>query len=776
MLRRSVCAAVTLWILAAALKIEAEPLAAASVRGRILDQTKSPVPGARIVLSAGDRSAGFSTVSGHTGEFSVLVGPGTYRLRVSADGFIDASQEVVTGTASGQGIEVILQIEDVRTTITVTEPAGYQVISTSTATKTPTALVDIPQSVKMVSRELIKDQLMMSMADVVRYVPGITMAQGEGHRDAPVIRGNSTTSDFYVNGLRDDVQYFRDLYNVERVEAVKGPNAMIFGRGGGGGVINRVTKEADFMPIREVFLQGGSFGNKRVSADFGQPVGEDTAFRLNAMYENSDSFRNYFNRERYGIAPTVTLTPGEKTKIRLGYELFEDELLTDRGIPSFQGRPALTHRSTFFGNPSESPSRARANLGSASFERQEGLLNIRNSTLFGAYDKAYQNVFPGAVSMDGAAVSLSGYRNHTQRNNVFNQTDVTYLGETGSIRHTLLVGAEFGRQATDNFRETAFFNDTATTLNVPFGNPTNFTPVAWRQNATDADNRAVNTVAATYVQDQVTISRYLQLIGGVRFDRFDLKFHNHRTNDSRRRTDNMLSPRAGLVFKPIALLSVYGSYSVAYLPSAGDQFASLDATSETLKPEKFTNYEAGVKWDVRRYLSVTTAVYRLNRTNTRAVDPNNPALILQTGSQRTNGFEIGVDGSLTRSWTVAGGYSYQDAFISSATAAARLGANVAMVPNHTFSLWNNHRLLPRLSGGLGIIHQTSMWAGVDNTVSLPGFTRADAALYYSLSEKVRVQANVENLADAKYFASAHSNNNITPGYARALRIGLTTRF
>lgn len=751
--------------------------AATHTQGRVLDQSKAPIFGARVAFAQSGRSAAALTViTTQSGDFSLAVEPGLYQVTASADGFLDSKQEITVGSAPGAAIEITLQVASQNTAITVSEAAGYQVITSSTATKTPTPLIDIPQSITVVNREVMRDQLMMSMADVVRYVPGITMAQGEGHRDAPVIRGNSTTSDFYVNGVRDDVQYFRDLYNLERVEAVKGPNAMIFGRGGGGGVINRVTKEAGFNPIRELSLQGGSFGNKRVSGDFGQPLGEKFAFRMNAMYENSDSFRHYFNLERYGVAPTLTIAADEKTRLRLSYEYFHDDRLTDRGIPSFQGRPAVTHRSTFFGNPSESPTHADVNLGSASVERQEGKLNIRNTTLFGAYDKFYQNVFPGAVNATSTLVSLSGYNTATQRNNVFNQTDVTYLASTGPVRHTLLWGAEFGRQATDNFRQTAYFNNTATTINAPFANPVDFTPVTWRQAATDADNRPVNTVAATYVQDQVSLSRFVQLIGGVRFDRFNLKFHNNRNNEDRRRKDNIVSPRAGVVIKPLTALSLYANYNVAYLPSSGDQFGSLDATTETLKPEKFTNYEAGVKWDVRRYLSVTTAVYRLNRTNTRAVDPNNPAVIVQTGSQRTNGFEWGINGNLTRAWSVAGGYAYQDAFISSPTSAARLGAQVALVPHHTFSLWNNYRILRRLNGGLGIIHQADMWAGIDNTVTIPSFTRADVALYYTLTEKLRLQANVENLTDNKYFVTAHSNNNITPGYARAVRIGLTMRF
>jgi len=194
--------------------------------------------------------------------------------------------------------------------VTVTESAGYLTAATSTATKTMTPLRDIPQSITVVTHELIKDQMMMSIGDVVRYVPGITAHQGENNRDQLVIRGNSTSADFFVNGVRDDVQYYRDLYNLDRVEALKGPNAMIFGRGGAGGVINRVTKEAGFTPLREITLQGGSFSNRRFATDLDQPFNDKVALRFNAMYENSDSFRKFVNLERYGISPTLTIAPG----------------------------------------------------------------------------------------------------------------------------------------------------------------------------------------------------------------------------------------------------------------------------------------------------------------------------------------------------------------------------------------------------------------------------------------------------------------------------------
>lgn len=223
-------------------------------------------------------------------------------------------------------------------------------------------------------------------------------------------------------------------------------------------------------------------------------------------------------------------------------------------------------------------------------------------------------------------------------------------------------------------------------------------------------------------------------------------------------------------------MSIYGSYSVSWLPSSGDQFSSLTSITRQVEPEKFSNYEAGIKWDVRASLAVTAAVYRLDRTNTRAADPNDPTRILQTGSQRSNGFELGLNRAVTGKWQVAGGYAFQDAFITNATVSARTGAQIAQVPHHTFSLWNNYRILPKLSGGLGILNRSDMFAGIDNTVTLPGYMRADGAVFYSITERIRFQANVENLLGRKYYINADGNNNISPGSPRAFRMGLIARF
>ena len=744
--------------------------------GRVVDPVRAPIAGARITATSEDPATSRSAVTDERGAFTLALEPGRYTIAIAATGFVEVSV-VVTAPATGEeSREFLLRVEGVRETVNVNASAGYQVPVISSSTKTPTPLRDVPQAITVVTKELIRDQQMTSMADVVRYMPGIVAHQGENNRDQIVIRGNSSSADFFLDGVRDDVQYYRDLYNLDRVEALKGSNAMIFGRGGGGGVINRVSKTAEFLPRREFSVLGGSFDRLRLASDLDHALSRTVAVRLNAMYEHSGSFRQAVDLERYGINPTLTFAPGPETRITIGYEHFRDARVADRGITSFQNRPAPVDRSTYYGNPRDSHVNARVDVVSAAIDRQFDNVNVRNRTLVGGYARRYQNYVPGAVTADQSQVALSAYNNDTERLNAFNQTDVRYTAWTGGVGHTLLAGAEFGRQSTDNVRNTGFFNNTSTSMFVPYGAPTIRTPVTFRQSATDADNHLRATVAAVYGQDQIALSRFIQVIAGLRFDAFELQYHNNRTGDDLQRADRLVAPRASVVIKPILPLSLYGSYTVSYLPSSGDQFSSLTSLTEQVKPEKFDNYELGAKWDLAPNLSLTTAAYRLNRTHTRSTDPNDPTRIVQTGSQRTNGFEVGLNGRLTPRWQIAGGYTAQDAFVTSATVAARAGVQVGQVPRQTLSLWNSYQVHPRLAAGLGVVHRTDMYAAIDNTVVLPGYTDLDAAVYVGLTWRLRLQANVENLFDRTYYVNADSNTNISPGSPRAIRVALTASF
>ena len=748
-----------------------------SLNGRVVDPLHASVENAHITAVAEGERRSVVASSDRNGEFSLALEPGTYVVTVAFEGFADASQRVVVPSTAGVvRVDFALELAGYTQAVEVAGTSDRDAGTMSTSTRTPTPLRDVPQSVTIVGGALIRDQLMASVADTVNYVPGVTSHQGENNRDQVVIRGNSSSADFYVNGVRDDVQYYRDLYNVERVEALKGPNGMTFGRGGGGGVINRVTKQAGFTRTGETILQAGSFGNRRLTADLNRPLSAMAAFRVNGVFEDSDSFRQGVGLQRYGVAPSLTFMASDRTALTVDYEHFHDERVADRGITSYGGRPADVPISTFFGNVADSHVRADVDLASVGLEHHVGQFTIRNRSLVGHYDRGYQNYVPGSVSTDMTRVALSAYNNATRRLNVFNQTDVIRIARTGAIRHTLLSGVELGRQQNRNFRNTGYFDDAATTVFVPLSDPVIDAPITYRQSATDANNRVRTNVGALYAQDQVELARWVQVIGGVRFDRFDLQFHNNRTNETLSRVDRLVSPRTGIVVKPTAAASIYANYSFSYLPSSGDQFASLTAVTQQMKPERFTNYELGAKWDATADLSLTTSLYRLDRTNTRATDPADPTRILQTGSQRTDGYEIGINGSITRAWKIAGGYAHQNAFVTSATASARQGAHVGQVPRHTFSLWNNYQLLPKIGAALGIVRRSDMFAAIDDSVTLPGYTRADAALFLSLTDRTRLQMNVENVFNRIYYVNADSNTNISPGSPRAVRVALSADF
>ncbi len=657
---------------------------------------------------------------------------------------------------------------------------GYAVREVSVI-KTATPLINVAQSISVVSAALMRDTATQNMADVVRYVPGVGIAQGEGNRDTPIFRGSASTADFFVDGIRDDVQYFRDIYNIERVEALKGPNAMLFGRGGSGGLINRVSKQADGSSVREASLLLGSWDNRRATVDFGQAINDTAAFRVAGLVENSASYRDGFSLERWGLNPTLALNVSDLTTVVVGYEHFHDERIADRGVPSYLGRPLQTDPSTFFGNPAQSPTNTTVDAFQVTLTHEFGDgVALHNQTRVADYDKFYQNVFPGPVNSAGTMVRLTGYSNATQRSNLINQTNLNFRIDGGSLQHDLLVGAEIGRQETDNLRQTGYFSSissSTTSIEVPVSAPITTLPMTWAQSATDADNSSTAEFASLYVQDQIEFTPQLLAVLGLRYDHLQIDVRNHRNGSEFSATDTPLSPRAGLIYKPLETVSIYANYSLAYQPRAGEQLSSLSLSNQALDPEQFESFEVGAKWDVNGFLSATAALYRLDRSNVAITDPADPTRSILIDGQRTEGFELGVTGELTDAWQIVGGYAHQDGEVLRNLSATTLaGARLAQLPEHSISLWNRYSLTSHWSFGIGSIYRSESFTSTDNLVRLPGYARFDGAVFFSVNDNLQVQLNIENLFDKQYFPNAHSNNNITPGSPLAVRLGLTARF
>jgi len=693
-----------------------------------------------------------------------------------------------TSVSAGATVAAGADAAEDRPIIVEGERGHYGADRTTAGTKTDTPVRDIPQAMTIITERQIEDQALRSVADLLTFVPGATPGTGEGNRDQITLRGNNTTADFFVDGIRDDVQYFRDFYNLSRVEVLKGPNAMIFGRGGGGGVVNRVTKRATLQTLRQFELSGDSEGGIRATGDINQPLTSTVGLRVNGLYEDGDSFRRDVDLTRYGINPTLGIDAGEATRVDLSYEFFHDRRTTDRGVPSVVDatgvdEPLRGSDRTFFGDPDLSYAKANVHLLSAGIEHRlaEGL-TLRNRTLFGDYDKFYQNVFPnGAVGVPGT-VQLSAYNDSTRRQNLFNQTDLVWKVATGGIDHTLLLGVELGRQTSRQRRQNGFFQPTdSATLVVPVGSPTIDADIIFRPVNTNALRTPANhvrseaTIGALYVQDQLRLTDWIEVIAGLRFDRFDLDITNRNNGAGFSRVDNLWSPRLGVVVKPIPSLSLYGSFSVSYLPQSGDQFGGLDLNTESLKPERFENFEFGAKWEPVDGLLATAAFYQLDRTNTRATDPLDSTRFVLSGAQRSRGIELGLERSINHRWQISAGYALQSAEITETTTAVPKGRKVPLVPKHSFSLWSRYDVTAKLGVGVGVIARSSSYASLSNAVKLPGYTRLDAAAFYKIAPRVDAQVNIENLLGTDYFPTAHNDNNIAPGAPTTAKFGLRLR-
>jgi catecholate siderophore receptor len=700
------------------------------------------------------------------------------KIGVSGISVVALAAVLATQAQAGEYVEAGgEQCEDCRTIIVTGSSTGYVAQDIVTATKTDTPLIDVPQSIHVVTREQLDDQANYSLGEVLRYVPGTTVGQGEGNRDQITLRGQNTTADFFLDGVRDDVQYYRGLYNVERVEILKGPYALIFGRGGGGGIINRVQK----TPVADETFGAArasinSFGGWDLSADLNAPLGAKAAVRLNATYEAIESDRRFVDGRRYAWNPYLAVDLSETWKLGLSYEYVNDDRVPDRGVPSVAvaGRPNTPLRGydrLFFGVPGINVTTLEAHIVKARLDGQlADNLKFTSTLLYGDYDKLYNNVYANsAVSATGTVV-LDAYSDPTKRENLIGQANLIWDVKTGALEHKFLFGVEYGDQKTRNQRlGRTFAPGNIFDINNPVYPTVSFTAPT-RDTVSDVE------FFSAYAQDQISIGEHFDIVAGLRYDHFEIKGIDFIPAVDRpfSRSDDKLSPRFGLIWKPQENASVYASFSRSFLPRSGDQFVSLSTVQENLAPEKFTNYEIGAKWDIRPDLNVTAALFQLDRSNATTPDPLNPLVSINVGKTRTKGLELALTGKILPDWQLSAGYTYQDAKLRG-NDSVRLG----QVPKHQFSLWNRYDVSDAFGLGLGIVHQSSQFAAIRTsatTTRLPSFTRVDAAVFYDVSEAVQLQANVENLFDTDYFSDAHNNNNVTPGAPVNGRVTVRVKF
>ncbi|KUO49509.1 MAG: TonB-dependent receptor [Sphingomonadales bacterium BRH_c42] len=663
------------------------------------------------------------------------------------------------------------------------EREGYGIDDGSSGTKTPTPLIDVPQTISVLTEDQLDDQSVTSLNDALRYVPGVSLETGEGNRDEVFIRGQETTADFYIDGLRDDLQYFRPLYNVERVEVLKGANALIFGRGAGGGAINRVAKRAQ---LAEQFVAADAsvdtWGGFALGADINQPLGDSAALRVNSTYEEFANHRDFFTGRFIGFSPTLTANLGEQTKLILSYTYDDDRRLADRGIPSLDGAPLEGFDRALFGDRDFNRSDVEVHIARARLEHEfTADLSTNFSLQYANYDKLYANILPEVILTDAISgdrtVRLSGYRDTTRRDNWIAQGNLVWQPSTGSVDHMILLGFEGAWQDSANARANVQFDNGSggftSKVAVPLARE--IVIPAFSLTGLVRDRETDLSTYSFYLQDQIALADWIDVIGGVRYDEFRLDSFDAVAALDVSRNDNRWNPRFGINLKPREDVTFYASYSESFLPASGDQFLVLSPSAAALRPETFENKELGVKWAIHPGLLLTGAIFRLERSNTPAPDPNDPQLTVLSGKSRVDGAEIALAGQIMPDLNVSLGYTWLDGEIRSSTSSAPAGRTLEQVPSSQITAWGRYDFSDRFGIGAGLIHQSKQFASLSNNVALPGYVRVDAALYYTLNEKVSLQVNIENLFDEDYFASAHGDNNIQPGEPISARFGVRVK-
>jgi len=651
--------------------------------------------------------------------------------------------------------------------------------------KLPTGLQDAPQTINVVNQQLLKDQGATRLQDALRNVPGITLNSGEGaaRGDTVNLRGFSAFNDFFLDGIRDAAVYTRDSFDLDQVEVLKGPSAVLFGRGSTGGVINQVSKAPTLAPLYSGTAAVGTNSLLRGTADVNQPLSPDSAIRLNAMDESSDvADRDVAHNERWGFAPSYAIGLGTPTTLTLSYLHQEENNVPDFGIPFVNGEPAPVKRSNFYGLNSDTNT-TRDDIATARIKHDFNQdLSISDtvraaSYLFGYHFSApnFGSTVPTASTpIASILVGRDAPASQGDQTNLTNQTDVIWRVETGPVSHILMAGTEFARQTSDIGR-----------FNNPFNKNNNFVPETSLLNPNSNEyqppeglSSQQNTTAfssAGYLTDTISITPYVDLIGGIRYDRFAASYNQYtfatHTTLHLDHTDHVTSPRAAIVVKPTDTQSLYFAYGTSFDPSA--EALTLTTKTAGLAPVKAKTYEAGAKtaW-LGGLLNLDAAVFHTEVDNAQTNDPDNPTVTTLAGNQRVEGFELGATGHLTPDWEIFAGYTYLDPKTTKSGTAAYVGRVLQNVARNSGNVFTEYDLTDEWEIGGGANWVGHRFGDFGEQANIPGYVIFNAMASYKLTDNVSLQVNATNLFDKTYYDAAYytsaAENHIIPGAGRTV--------
>lgn len=660
---------------------------------------------------------------------------------------------------------------------------GYQVKESSVATKGKVALRDVPQTVNAVPVEVMRDQNATSLQDALQNVPGLSFSVGDAQRDQVTIRGFTAINDQFVDGVRDDALYFRDLSNIERVEVLKGPASVLYGRGSAGGMVNRVTKKPRPDPVNEFGVTVGAHNKKRVEFDTGYANADASLMvRMAGAAEDSGGFRDQSFLKRQALAPALTYKPNARTSLTAQLDYLNDKRLSDQGVPGYQGRPVNVPLRTYFGaaNGRERAFvQSRVKSAALTLEHDfDEALSLR-SVLRGydyQLDRNYTTIGKITAGAD-PQVSIAQTKRLRDEQGAFWQNELSQQVQLGGVKHSLLYGLELGRQ-----RKSEWLVSRANAATYSLFNPVLVDlPVMPADLKPRIHNFRRVGVAALYLQDLMTLSPQWKVLAGLRYERLSqLRDDLSAADKDLQRVDTPLSPRVGLVYQPSERLSAYVSWSRSFQPLT-DSYVFF-GNSDQLKPTQTQNREIGIKYELGSRASFGAALFEMSQNNIQVADPDRVGFALNVGRQRTRGLELSLGGELVRGWDVMAGYAYMDGVIVRST--QRTSANTpfegntpALTPRHTFNLWLKHQLGKGFWVAAGGRAESVRYASADNLVRLPGYGVMNLAAGYE-SARFEITASLKNALNRHYFVSGHSgaNHYNMPGEPRSFYVTARYRF
>ena len=708
------------------------------------------------------------------------------------------SSSLALGLGMALTAPALADTEASKSVVVVTGHASTKASQQSGLDKLTQPLIDTPQSVSVISRIELDDRGITTLSDALRTTPGISLGAGETsfQGNNVILRGFTTRNDTYLDGMRDYGYYYRDPFDEDSIEVLKGPSSVLFGRGSTGGVIEQTTKHALVgQHFLDAQVQVGTDQTHRLTVDANTLLGDGLgAVRLNAMvHESGVARRDGARNSRWGLAPSLLINLSPNTQMRIDWlHQFENDR-PDYGIPWFNGAPAKVDRSHFYGFSSDYL-RATVNVLTAAISHQvNDSLTLSSKVRYSDDSREFRTseaVVPSGVAATTPLSMITLNRNefagYSREVFLQDQSDLTAKFSTGPLKHSLAAGFEVGSESP---RPTYIFFIGVPTTNLANPPPQTFSAALAYVRLTARTDAGT---AGVYGLDTIDIGDHWQVMGGVRWDRFDAHYTSTGfapTGAVAARTDihhvdAAPSYRAAVVYKAKPGLNFYVSYGDSFDPSASgieslvSSGRSVAQANLNLAPEKSRSYEAGAKWAVTPQLVFNASVFKLEKTNVRVPDPATPGFNTLGGDQQVQGFETELSGALTAAWKVHLGYAYMDSqTMKSAPGGPLAGAALTITPKNTFSLATEYKILPNVEVGGDLVSMSSRLG--QNTaasyLTAPGYTVAGLMAKYIVSNRFSVQVNLYNVTDAVYYDQLHPFH-VVPGAGRSAMLTVSGHF